>query len=97
MRKSLLLAAFVGTLGFSQILLAACSRPSPPEIPDPDTAVTPQMIKAKNDVQAYVGEAEKYLKCNISTAQHNSMVDEMKETADKFNQAVRAYKARMAG
>lgn len=73
----------------------ACSKPNPPEIPDPQTAVTPQMIKAKNEVQAYVAEAEKYLKCNISSSQHNKMVDEMKAVADTFNQAVRDYKARM--
>lgn len=96
MRRTLVTLSFITGLFASQILYA-CTRPDPPEIPDPATAVTPQMIKAKNDVQAYVDTAEKYLKCNISTAQHNSMVDEMKETAEKFNQAVRAYKARMAG
>lgn len=84
------------TLCFSALSFS-CTRPTPPEIPDPATAVTPQMIKAKNDVQAYVDAAEKYLKCNISTAQHNKMVDEMKAVANKFNQAVRDYKARMAG
>lgn len=94
--KSVYTGFFIAALGFSQLSFA-CTRPDAPEIPDPATAVTPQMIKAKNDVQAYVDAAEKYLKCNISTSQHNRMVDEMKEVADKFNQAVRDYKARMAG
>ena len=78
-------------------LAVACDRPGSPELPDPDTAVTPQMIKAKNDVKSYLGSAEKYLKCNISTKQHNAMVDEMKKVADSFNKIVRSYKARMAG
>ncbi|MDN3639708.1 hypothetical protein QWY82_12960 [Simiduia curdlanivorans] len=95
--KNLFIAlSLTGSLIFAQAALS-CSRPTAPEIPDPATAVTPQMIKAKNDVQAYVDQAEKYLKCNISTAQHNSTVDEMKAVAEKFNQAVRDYKARMAG
>lgn len=96
MRKLLVAFTLVSSTFFAQALLA-CTRPDSPEIPDPSTAVTPQMIKAKNDVQAYVDTAEKYLKCNISTAQHNAMVDEMKAVAEKFNQAVRDYKARMAG
>lgn len=94
MRKLLVVLSLTTGLFFVQAA-SACTRPTAPEIPDPATAVTPQMIKAKNDVQAYVETAEKYLKCNISTSQHNNMVDEMKAVADKFNQAVRDYKARM--
>lgn len=96
MKNLFITLSLTSSLFFAQAALS-CTRPTAPEIPDPSTAVTPQMIKAKNDVQAYVETAEKYLKCNISTAQHNSMVDEMKGVADKFNQAVRDYKARMAG
>ena len=75
----------------------ACDKPSKPELPDPTTAVTPQMIKAKNDVKAYLKAAETYLECKITTKQHNRMVDEMRGVADSFNGIVRAYKARMAG
>jgi len=75
----------------------ACDKPNKPELPDPGTAVTPQMIKAKNDVKAFLASAESYLKCNISNKQHNNMVDDMKSVADSFNTIVRAYKARMAG
>lgn len=78
-------------------LSIACDKPNKPELPDPNSAVTPQMIKAKNDVKAYLAAAENYLKCNISTKQHNNMVDDMKAVADAFNVIVRAYKARMAG
>ncbi|NIB41146.1 hypothetical protein HBA55_16200 [Pseudomaricurvus alkylphenolicus] len=75
----------------------ACSKPEAPALPDPDTAVTPQMVKAKNDVKAFLADAEAYLKCNISTKQHNNMVDKMKSVAADFNKIVRAYKSRMAG
>ncbi len=75
----------------------ACDKPAKPELPDPETAVTPQMVKAKNDVKAFLANAEAYLKCNISTAQHNKMVDDMHEVADSFNAIVRAYKTRMSG
>ncbi len=75
----------------------ACDKPAVPALPDPATAVTPQMIKAKNDVKAFLSSAEAYLGCNISTKQHNTMVDEMKSVADDFNTIVRAYKSRMAG
>ncbi len=72
-------------------------KPEKPALPDAATAVTPQMIKAKNDVQAYIAAAEAYLKCGLPTKQHNAMVDEMKAVADDFNQVIRDFKARMAG
>lgn len=89
---------------FSALILAlyaplslACSKPAAPELPDPATAVTPQMVKAQNDVKAYMEQADTYLKCNINATQHNAMVKEMKSLADEFNGIIRAYKARMAG
>ncbi len=78
-------------------IAVACDKPEKPSLPDPESAVTPQMIKAKNDVKTYLASAEGYLKCNISTHQHNTMVDDMKSVAADFNTIVRAYKARMAG
>ncbi len=92
--KNLLIAALLTSCSS---LALACDKPATPELPDPATAVTPQMVKAKNDVKAFLGAAEVYLKCNISTKQHNTMVDEMKSVADDFNGIVRAYKARLAG
>ena len=96
MSKLSTLLATVFLLTYANLSLA-CDRPAKPELPDPATAVTPQMVKAKNDVQAFLASAEAYLKCNISTSQHNSMVDAMHEVAESFNAIVRAYKARMSG
>jgi hypothetical protein len=87
----------VALLASCSSVALACDKPSVPALPDPATAVTPQMVKAKNDVKAFLGAAEGYLKCNISTKQHNTMVDEMKSVADDFNVIVRAYKSRLAG
>lgn len=83
-------------VGFSAAASAACTKPSAPNLPNPDTAVTPEMVKAKREVKEYLAAAEKYLECVKITAKHNAMVDEMQKVADGFNAAVRAYKARMA-
>lgn len=95
---SLKASLFAGLILASSANLAlACDKPALPALPDPATAVTPEMIKAKNDVRAYVSSAEAYLKCSISTKQHNRTVDSMQKLAKDFNVIVRAYKARLAG
>lgn len=91
--KHYLLAA---TLAFSSSAALACEKPASPELPDPGTAVTAQMIKAKNDMKAYIKTAEAYLKCVESdTNKYNHMVDEMQSAAEDFNAIVRKYKKRM--
>jgi hypothetical protein len=96
MRKKASLFTAMAFALISSVTLA-CDRPPMPELPDPASAVTPQMIKAKNDVKTFLAAAEVYLKCNITTKQHNAMVDEMHSIAENFNKVVRAYKDRMAG
>lgn len=91
------LSAFILLSLCSAQLMAACSAPTAPELPDAATAVTPQMIKAKNDVKAYVSDAKAFLDCTKNTRKHNKVVDEMNGVASDFNDVVRAYKARLAG
>lgn len=75
----------------------ACEKPAAPELPDPTSAVTAQMIKAKNDVKAYLDAANGYIDCVKGNAsRHNAMVSEMEKVAENFNAAVRAYKDRMS-
>jgi hypothetical protein len=74
----------------------ACSKPEAPVLPDAETAVTAQMVKAKNDVQAYLAAANTYLECAKNDKAHNRMVKAMKKVGDDFNGAVRSYKERMA-
>lgn len=75
---------------------SACDKPSAPVLPDPNSAVTPQMVKAKNEVQEYITKAEAYLSCVNDASKHNAMVDEMKKVADTFNGAIRVFKERMS-
>lgn len=80
----------------SSAAFAACDKPEPPALPDPDAAVTAQMIKAKNDMKDYIGAAEAYLKCVESDSKrYNAMVDTMQKAAEEFNAIVRKYKDRM--
>jgi len=87
------------TLVLSTVLFSglthACDKPVAPLLPDASTAVTAQMVKAKNQVKAYMSSAEAYLECAADAAAHNEMIDNMKQVADAFNSAVRAYKDRM--
>lgn len=77
----------------------ACSKPtSKPEFPDPQTAVSAQMVKANNEVKAYVKAVQDYLGCaGLSKAAENKELDELKAYADSFNEVIRAYKAKSAG
>jgi len=89
--------AFVlSTVLFSGLTNAACVKPEAPALPDAATAVTAQMVKAKNDVQAYMTGANAYLECVSNDKKHNRMVKSMKKIGKEFNVAVRSYKDRMA-
>ena len=75
--------------------LWACDKPTAPTLPDPETAVTPQMIKAKHELTAFLKAAETYLDCIDDDRNHNLMVDEMEVAAKAFNSIVQQYKNRM--
>ena len=77
----------------------ACSKPAEkPEIPDAATVVTAQMVKANNDVKAYVKAVQDYIGCaRLSRAEEKKELDELQKFAEEFNVVVRAYKARSAG
>lgn len=74
----------------------ACNKPSgKPTFPDPQTAVSAQMVKAHNDVKAYVKAVESYLGCaGLSRAAEKKELDELKQFAESFNEVIRAYKAK---
>lgn len=77
-------------------LTQACTKPGAPELPDAATAVTAQMVKAKNDVQLYLADANSYLACVKGDRRHNKMVKSMEKIGNAFNGTVRQYKERMA-
>ena len=77
----------------------ACSKPSTkPEFPDPQTAVSAQMVKANNEVKTYVKEVQDYLGCaGLSRSVEKKELDELKAYAESFNEVIRAYKAKGGG
>jgi hypothetical protein len=77
----------------------ACSKPDAPALPDAATAVTPEMVKAKNQVTSYMKKAEQYLEClgKNDVANHNRMVDSMEKLAAEFNALIKKFKARVKG
>lgn len=87
--------AFSALIMISQPGWSACSEPSKPQLPDPSTAVTPEMVKAKREVKQYMSDVDNYLNCKrLNTRQHNSMVDKMQSVANSFNDIIRQYKQR---
>lgn len=74
---------------------ASCVKPASPQLPDANTAVMAQMIKAKKDVKTYMKQANVYLECVSSDMHHDMMVKNMKKTGDDFNQSIRTYKERV--
>ena len=72
----------------------ACSKPDQPALPTADSAVLAQMVKAQKEVNKYLKQSEKYLKCARTTRLQNRMVDEMKLVGNNYNKLVQDYKAR---
>lgn len=96
MKKPLLVGVLVSLISGAA---SACTKPtSKPDFPDPQTAVSAQMVKANNEVKAYVKAMQDYLGCaGLSKAAENKELDELKAYADSFNEVIRAYKAKSAG
>ncbi len=82
--------------GVANQAIAACDEPAKPgALPDAETAVSAQMIKAKNEVTAYVKGMEAYLACaSISRRDEKAKISELEDYAENFNKIIRAYKAR---
>lgn len=97
--KAVVYALTLGVIALTSNLAAACEKPSSkPEIPDASTVVTAQMVKANNDMKAYVKSMQDYIGCaGLSRSDEKKEIDALKKLADDFNQVVRAYKARSAG
>ncbi|MGD8175451.1 hypothetical protein [Marinimicrobium sp. ARAG 43.8] len=90
--KKLLFAAACTAVLSSPVL--ACTAPGKaPEIPDPATAVTAQMVKSNNEVKEYVRAQEEYIACSgLGSREKRQALESLQEYADRFNQAVRAFK-----
>lgn len=94
--KKILLTLSLCSAFLIPVQVFACSKPDvKPAIPDAETVVTAQMVKANNDVKAYVKAVEDYLACaKLPRSQERKEVDDLKAFAEEFNVVVRAFKAR---
>lgn len=78
--------------------MACDSRPEKPNLPDPATAVTAQMVKAHNDVKIYVKTMQEYLGCaKLPAAEEKKELDDLTKYAEDFNKVIRDYKAAHGG
>ena len=95
MNKTLLATSLFSALVFSAQSFA-CSKPAAkPEIPDAATVVTAQMVKANNEVKAYVKAVQDYVACaKLSRSDEKQEIDELQQFAEDFNVVVRAFKAK---
>lgn len=88
---------------------AACNLPAPPsKIPDAAVATEQEMIAAMQTLKRYDTDVRNYTKClEFELSQHrlsaetevlqlNKAIDTFKEVAEKFNEQVRLFKARVA-
>lgn len=74
----------------------ACDKPAAkPAIPDANTVVTAQMVKANNEVKAYVKAVQDYIGCaKLSRSEEEQEIENLQQFAEEFNVVVRAFKAR---
>lgn len=94
MKTRLILAASLSAALLSPALASACSAPEQPELPDPDTAVLAEMVKAQKDVKKFIAAGNDYLGCEKNTKKYNDMVDLMKSVGADFNARIAAFKAK---
>lgn len=94
MNKVLMTCSFCFALAIPTLAMA-CEEPSEkPDIPDPETSATAQMVMANNEVRDYVAAMEEYIGCSrMNSNQKRRAVTALEEFADEFNQAVRQFRA----
>ena len=99
MKSFVIAVTFFASCLVASFAAAACDKPAAkPEIPDAATVVTAQMVKANNDMKAYIKGVETYLGCaGLARSDEKKELDDLKKFAEDFNQVVRAFKAKSAG
>ncbi len=102
-----LFAALAAAIVTSFPAFADCTLPPPPsKVPNGSTASEQEMLSAMNTLKEYNGDVDVYLKCldyevkqnrmsaSVRDVKNNSAVSQLQVIADKFNQQVRAFKAK---
>jgi cyclophilin family peptidyl-prolyl cis-trans isomerase len=90
-------------------LLAACTPPAVPALPDASSVSEAEMIASQRQVREFVAGGEAYLAClagviddeereaglrNAAVEEHNRMVAAMEEIAAGFNEQIRVFRTR---
>jgi len=107
MNRMTMCAAFAAAILSPLPALADCTLPPPPsKIPNGSTASEQDMIAAMNTLKEYNGDVTVYLKCldyevrqnrmaaGLRDSKNNDAVAALQSIAEKFNQQVRAFKAK---
>lgn len=89
------IATLLLLLSLSTASSAACMEAVVPELPDPDTAVMSDIVRAQGAVKQYLARQEKFLACVAGRLRHDAAVDKMHEVAAEYNNMARRYKSRM--
>ena len=95
MKSFAAVSALLLLLSISSNLYADCIEAVVPELPNPDTAVMSDMLRAQDAVKQYIARQEKYLSCVGYGFRHDAVVDKMHEVANSYNNMARRYKSRM--
>ena len=77
-----------------QVSAQSCSEAVAPKLPSALTAVTAELLVAQQAVHEYLQEQREFLRCVRSPRRHNKAVEAMHALADRYNQLVKAYRAR---
>jgi len=92
--KPKLLITLLITASMAHYASAGCKSPDEPTLPNVDSAVLAEMVKASKDVKKYIAEANKYLECTRNDSDHDRVVAKMRSVADSFNELTTTFKAR---
>jgi hypothetical protein len=95
MKSLVALSVLLLLLSISSSAYSACLEATVPELPNPDTAVMSDILRAQDAVKQYLARQESYLTCVGDNFRHDAVVDKMHEVANSYNNMARRYKIRM--
>jgi len=75
---------------------AFCKRPSTPDIPDAELANNSEINQASRDVNAYLDQMSKYLRCEKSQSRVTVAERKMRQVVKQYNTMIEEYKVILA-
>ena len=92
MKKSVSIAVLLAAFAVPAF---ACDKPAAPaSLPDGKSAAMDDMMAAKKAVDSYKKDMEEYLSCEKNSGKAESAQAELERVASRFNNEVRAFKAK---